>query len=129
MRYKIAGRTSDKDNGEGEEESQPDTQLECTMQTCASSPMKDSHHETSTLVHMSCIHTVAFMADVSFQSSLQSLLKKSKGLKQTGPRSYNVIQRTTSTPSVPLNNSEEYNESSLCSQLLIADFFTLSRVR
>ena len=57
------------------------------------------------------------MADVSFQSSLQSLLKKSKGLKWTGPGSYNVIKRTTFTPSVPLNNLEEYDESLLCSQL------------
>ena len=47
------------------------------------------------------------MADVSFQSSLQSLLKKSKGLKWTGPGSYNVIKRTTLTPSVPLNNSKK----------------------
>ena len=114
---KIAGRTSDKDDGEGEEESQPDTQLECTVQTCALSPMKDSRRETSTLVHMSCIHTVAFMADVSFQSSLQSLLKKSKGLKWTGPGSYDVIKRTTLTPSVPLDDLEEYDESLLCSQL------------
>ena len=57
------------------------------------------------------------MADVSLQSSLQSLLEKSKGLKWTGPGYYDVIKRTTFTPSVPLNDTEEDNKSLLCSQL------------